>query len=398
MKISKILAKYTGSMLKRYTQAAEKLLECPVNKKDSFIKGFIKVEKLSEEQATQKPPRFIQGRDPKYNLALMKYLRPLEHWFYEHSSSTNPLGPQTRTVVKGLNLEQRAALLLEKYQRFADPIAVSLDASKFESHVTTQVLTEEHSFYKKAFNNDPELQRLLDLQRNNCGVTPSGIVYKTQGRRASGDFNTGLGNTLISFASVEAYFANRRVKYDFVVDGDDLLLILERQDRGEINLLPNHYGNLGFIMTMDVWENIEEAVHCQCRIVHTDPPIMVRHFERTLSRAYTSNDYYHVGGALAEAYFHTVSECEARIHRGVPILGPFFSAMAQRTKGSVDLRDHRMKLSQGLTDIKDISFKARLSFQEAFNVDPQTQVQMEHELVSTPIPKFLAAVTQQPWR
>jgi len=398
-RISRILDGYSGLLKTRYQKAAQDLLDCPVTRRDAKIKAFIKVEKLTQEAATTKPARVIQGRTPKYNLALMKYLKPVEHWFYQHSTSPHPRGPKTRTVVNGLNLEQRAQLIASKMARFKRPKCISLDAAKFESHCTSATMGAEHSYYRYIFNNDPELSRLLSYQLDNRGVTSSGIKYRVKARRASGDFNTGLGNTLISFLSAESFFMNLQIDYDFVVDGDDLLLIVEEQDCAVIRALPAHYRALGYVMTIEPWETPEQAVHCQARLIKTNPPIMVREPGRTLARAFVSNQYYGDGGKVAEAYFHTIAECEAKLHRGVPVLGPFFESMRDQTTGyAIGKDDHRIKMAAKISVTNlPITLEARISFQEAFGIDPCEQRLLEHYLTDIKVPKFKRPNMEQQW-
>jgi len=394
--VNVVIAGYSGKLRRRYEKAGEQLLESPVDSRDAYIKAFVKVEKLTQEAALTKAPRFIQGRDPKYNLALMTFLKPVEHWFYTHSVPRGANGPVSRCVVKGLNQEERAALYLSKLQRFCDPVAISIDSSKHDAHVSLPVLRQEHSVYLKAFNNCGDLKSLLSMQETNVGVTPHGGKYSTEGRRASGDFNTGLGNTLVCYAMVVAFFKIYSVDYDFMVDGDDVLLLVESSSSWVLDRLEAHYLSIGFLITVDVWPCPEAAVHCQCSLVMTVPPIMVRNPYRTLSRCFVSNRYFDIP-KLQVPYVHTVSVCEAKLHRGVPVLGPFFEHMSRITSGSVnvDFDLYRFKMADKLSVVSlPITLEARISFQQAFGLDPFEQRLMEAYLTTLHVTTTSVGMTQ----
>jgi hypothetical protein len=78
--------------------------------KDARVKAFVKGEKWAKYKVFK--PRVIMGRDPRYNLELATYLRPIEHAFYaQFRGWGRQFYTRTRLVGKGLNPCQRALLI-----------------------------------------------------------------------------------------------------------------------------------------------------------------------------------------------------------------------------------------------------------------------------------------------
>jgi hypothetical protein len=371
--VQEVLTKYSGKLRVRYEEAAASLEVVPLMREDSRLSSFVKSSKESAESLGSKPPRVIQGRTPRYNLELMRYLRPVEHWLYRRKHNGR------RTIVKGLNLEERASLIKEKLSDFSDPITLSIDAAKFEAHCADTTLRAEHSVYLAAYRNSGLLRKLLAWQEVNFGKFRSGLSYKIVARRCSGDFNTGCGNTMISYCTVKSYFAGKGIHYDFVVDGDDLLLIVER---GSISIpdLTSHYRQVGYSITL-VQNEPQALVHCQGSVVETDPPIMVRHPEVTLAKAFVATKYYDCE-KTATPYARTIADCESKIHRGVPMLGPYFNRVLELLGPGPMLNDdadrHRFKMAESMK-VKQlpITLEARLSFEEAFSITVDEQINFE---------------------
>lgn len=71
-------------------------------------------------------------------------------------------------VAKGLTIDETGRLIARKWLGFARPVAVGIDASRFDQHVSAQALEWEHSIYNSIFQSD-ELAMLLKWQINNVG-------------------------------------------------------------------------------------------------------------------------------------------------------------------------------------------------------------------------------------
>jgi hypothetical protein len=368
---STVVNHFSGTMKLRYQTAMETLHEEPLHKGDAHINCFLKSEKFSREVLKTKPPRVIQGRHPRYNLVLMTYLRNIEHWFY-----------LKKEVLKGRNLEQRALRIREMLNKYNDPYAYSIDCSKFDSHVHASTLHLEHAIYLKAYYNAPTLRRLLAWQTTNEGKTPSGWSYSTLGRRASGDFNTGLGNTIICWALMKAIIKLFQINGDFVTDGDDLCLITSGplSDQSK-TLMREFYLQNGFEITLDEYESADQLIHCQCGLIETEPPIMVRRPWDVISKSLTSQKYL-FDKETARDYLYSVAKCELALNRGVPVLQEFASSILRLFPGRkrllTDEFAYRSKQASKLTSqTMEITREARLSFENVFNIDIEQQYTLE---------------------
>lgn len=268
---------FVGKKRKMYLSARKELLEEGLSQRDWRVKMFIKSDKIKLDKLMDRPPRAIQHRSPKYVLSVAKYLRPFEHWLYPSPGE----GPSaTRFITKGMNPRDVAKLLLTKAEQFTNPLFLCCDHKRFDSTVRVEHLRYEYSVYRRA-NHSRDLQWLLKKQISNVGRTRSGIRYTIKGTRMSGDYNTGLGNSIINYVVLRSWLRN--VKHEIILDGDDSIVIIEAGDRRLLD--DTHFNRMGFETTVEETDDIRFADYCQARIVLSDPPVMCRNPCRALSNA-----------------------------------------------------------------------------------------------------------------
>jgi len=108
---------------------------------------FVKYEKTDRTTKEDPVPRVISPRDPKYNIQLGRYLKPIEERIFK------ALGKMFGhpTVMKGMDTDRTASVLHEKWDHFNNPVAIGLDASRFDQHVSLEALKFEHSVYAACF-------------------------------------------------------------------------------------------------------------------------------------------------------------------------------------------------------------------------------------------------------
>lgn len=203
---------YTGNKRAKYIQAVERVLDGGLLRKDAGVKMFVKGEKLNPKK-NNPDPRAIQFRDPKYCVALARYLKPLEHALYELKGDGVTL-PASRVIGKGLSQYGRAELLHNKMQMFKRARVLSLDAARFDQHVDIELLKIEHSVYMMMCYH-PEFKKLLQWQLVNHGRSSRGIKYVAKGKRMSGDLNTALGNCLLMVIMVSTFMKGKH--YDILM-------------------------------------------------------------------------------------------------------------------------------------------------------------------------------------
>jgi len=198
--LEQVVETYTGRRRTIYQQALDKLTQIGLSRADAHSIAFVKMELVNPTKA----PRCIQPRRPAYNLSLGRYIKAVEHDLYAAIRRVYGDGP---TVMKGYNVEEIGAIVRGKWRSFTEPVAVGLDATKFDMHVSPAALAWEHGVYREMFGNCRTLRKLLKWQMNNRGAGYCGdgkLKYSVTGKRFSGDMNTGLGNCLLMCAMVYA--------------------------------------------------------------------------------------------------------------------------------------------------------------------------------------------------
>lgn len=392
LKLSEVVETFTGAKRALYQRAYESLQVDPLTRDDARIKAFVKAEKLNPGAKVNPDPRMIQARNPRYNLVIAKYLRPIEHYIYALRGPS-----KLRQVAKGLNQVDRATLLKQKFARFADPVCLSLDASRFDKHVSEPVLRLEHRFYTNLMPNEPELNLLLNYQISNKCRSRNGFKYICKGGRMSGDINTALGNCLIMVAMTRTNMRRlsdqigEKIGYELMDDGDDCLVVTERCHLPHvIGGLPKLFLDCGFVLKVEgVTDNMRQVDFCQSRMaIGAGGDIMVRDWRKVLSHACVGVKQW-LDPKCVRGMIGLVGECELALSAGVPILQEFALALS-RIAGGQKLHErnlvgtgyeYRLRMEQQrYTSPVEITDEARLAFEEAFDTPIWEQLHVEQYL------------------
>lgn len=384
---------YTGLLRRRYLEAEASLrVDGPVRGQDTILKAFLKAEKFGYRKYGK--PRMIFPRSPRYNLALASYLKPFEHWLWGYLTGRRLFGgSNTRVVAKGLNAVQRAGLINRKFKSFANCVCFEVDGSTFEAHVDTWQLQKEFSVYLAAHGGDPDLQALLDRQLVNRGYTSNGVRFSREGGRASGDFNTGMGNSLIMLAVVVAVLKHLKVRFDVLVDGDNALVFLSEEVSSRVRAcfapLATRFSGHEMVLERPV-RRLEEVRFGQSAPVEiaTGKWTMVRDWIKVVSQM-TSNHAHINEPRFALPYLRGVAMCELALNAGVPVVQTLARTILEQTEGvkAVDASFYRDYEALGVEigklradRFKEPTAVARTSFEAAFGVEPERQLLMEREL------------------
>jgi hypothetical protein len=371
---------------KVYEHARLSLGRAPLCRQDSYMKTFVKAEKINFSSKPDPAPRVIQPRDPRYNLEVGRYLRPLEHKLY---SRINELWGHT-TVFKNLNGMQSALSLREKWDRFSHPVAIGIDANRFDQHVSAQALKFEHSVYQAFYPLEREhLGQLLSWQLVNHGRTRSSdnvvFAYDKVGSRMSGDMNTSLGNCLLMCTILLEYKRQIGVEFMLANNGDDCQLIFDAKDVDAVRQpLEKFFMDFGFSMKIEepVYE-FEHIVFCQTQPVYNGQSwVMVRQFPLSLAkdtaicRDLTFRD--------ASIWRWCLGSGGIALYGDMPILGVFYRRM--KLSGRYG-RSHEWNDSGFARMVEGckargptVDDQARFSFYLAFGVLPQDQIKIEDAL------------------
>jgi hypothetical protein len=353
-----------------------------LSKRDARLKTFVKAEKLNLSKKPDPAPRVIQPRDPRYNVVVGPYLKPLEHKVYKAIAAVWG-GP---TVMKGFNAVEQGCIIRGMWDSLGDPIAISIDASRFDQHVSADALRWEHSVYNGVYKS-PLLAKLLSWQVGNEGkaFTPEGVVtYSVAGCRMSGDMNTALGNCLLMCAMCHQLFEKLGIVGRLANNGDDCVLFVERRDAARlIKTIPKFFLGFGFTMKVeapvDVFEKIE---FCQTQPVYDGTTWrMVRSPRVCLDK---DGINLRPGNRSFEGWLGSVGECGMALTSGIPILQSYYQYLIRVSNGKrAVLEVTGMEYLRGnliSSAPSSISDDARLSFWRAFGVQPHRQVLIEESL------------------
>lgn len=374
---------YQGRRRATYIKAAEYVTTYGFLDKFSVVKAFVKVEKYCFDKK-EPVPRIIQPRDPRYLLESGRYNKPIEKKIFKAINKIfNAI-----TVFKGLNMDQRGEAMYSAWCKYDKPVAIGLDASRFDQHVSNAALQWEHGRYQKYYPGDTYFKRLMGLQRSNkCHgrVSDGTVKYKTMHNRMSGDHNTTTGNVLIMCGSVYSFLSHYQITASLVNDGDDCVLICEREDESKIlRLLPDYFSKLGFTMVVEspvyTFEHIE---FCQAQPILTNRGTyrMVRSICKSLSKDATSLIPLH--NSIGRQWMAAVGLGGIALGSGIPIVQEYYSCLLRNSHGAKALRDPTLErgiayTAQGMSGhYEDVSPETRLSFYLAFGVTPGEQIACE---------------------
>lgn len=376
---------YTGYKRRLYHDAMLSLYKDPINKGDATLRSFGKFEKQDNEKA----PRIINPRSPRYNLELGRFIKHAEKHFYR--AINKAFGAHTAmTVVKGVNADVSAQTLRDKWERFADPVAIGLDATKFDMHVSVRALKFEHSFYQRLFPGSKMLRRLLSWQLINYGVAyfaDGKIKFKMNGTRSSGDLNTSMGNCIIMCAIIHSWCQRYCIDIELANNGDDCVIFLERVDLPKLeSTIHGWFKRFGFVIeTEEPAFEFEEVEFCQTRPVRLSTGWrMVR-----LLRSCLVKDPMCLLSVPNHRVFRkwcgAVGECGRILCSGVPVHMSFYSMFEKNGEKCNDrMRDYVFKNTSQLVLAKDlaqsvIDVEARVSYWFAFGVLPDDQRLLERK-------------------
>jgi hypothetical protein len=398
---------YSGRLRKRYDECRVYLREdAPLSYADKNIDAFLKAEKFNPLVKPSKP-RMIMARNPRMTLCLASRLKPFEKalWGALRGSKSNGVEP-TRQVGKGLNGFQRADLIERKMRNVGGGCVVfEVDGKAFEAHCTAADIALEHSVYRAAFKGDVDFHKLLDVQLVLKGRTSGGIRFRREGARASGDFNTGLGNSVIMNCTVDAAvrvlvdWVGRTFRWDKIVDGDNALIFVEPE---VATFVHRHFA--AAVQSVSAQEmtvenpvtELEQVVFGQSKpCFNGNRFTMVRDPFKTLSNAFSSYRHYNNWNHGVRV-LKSVASCELALARGIPVLEAYFAKALELVGNVPDLQDptpflegrqlEAIKILQAqgetMADVKPVgvSLEARLSFERAWGLGVEEQLLLEEEV------------------
>jgi len=383
---TQFIAKYSGDARKqrKYLEASLSLLRRGVCEEDAWILTFTKAEKIDFSLKWDPAPRIISPRDPRFNLALGVYIKPIEGVLYKVLNDMFG-GP---TVMKGLNMSEVGECVEGAWKQFSHPVAVGGDAKRFDQHTGPAALEFEARIYERFFagGDKKEISRLLRWQRNSVcrGYVPEGSVKFDFDIRASGDMNTGLGTCLIACSILYSFAKHVGLECRLIDNGDDFVVICERDDMAKLEGLHDFCKKLGYYMVMEepVYE-LEEIEFCQTHPVWDGKGYrMVRNYPAAIGKDMLSllplNDE-----RAWKKWANDVSQCGLALNSGIPVLQSFYGALGRSGSGTFGAHpwtrySGAYLASRGMDDTqREVTQRSRYSFWLAFGVSPAEQEHIE---------------------
>lgn len=374
---------YKGRRKTIYQAASDGLVLKPLRVPDAHLSTFVKAEKINLSIKPDPAPRVIQPRKARYNVEVGKYLLPLEHKIYDAIDEL--FG--SPTIMSKYNAIQQAQVIKNKWDKFTSPVCVGMDASRFDQHVGVEALRFEHDFYSKLFQSR-SLDKRLKMQIDNVGyaiASDGKFKYTKRGSRMSGDMNTSLGNKFLMCLMAMAYIKTKNFKIEFVNNGDDCLLILERQNLQSINFdLKPYFADFGFNIVAEppVYE-LEQIEFCQCRpLLCNGIWRMVRNVKTCLLKDVTSVNLGHDVG-MYRSWLFDVGGCGLAFSADVPILGSFYRCLQRfGVEGNYHDKDHKFNCYKTLSKNSNVPFtspdnEGRYSFWKQTGISPDGQEVLE---------------------
>jgi hypothetical protein len=390
---------YTGVRLRNYAHAEMEVILGNSKDSDSYLATFGKLEKIKANLCWPSPTlmkrlinRAIQPRHIRYNVRVGRYLRPLEFPIY--SLLERMFGSCGKVVMKGLNSVEVATCMRASWNRFTNPVAVGLDANRFDQHVNEALLQWEHSIYTKFYSGTDrdELMHLLSLQLYNRGFVraPQGTIkYSVHGGRCSGDMNTALGNCLIMCSVLYCHTLQCGLKATDVAlinNGDDCVLVCESRHLTQLtSTLPQFMERVGLSIRVEQPTRVFEQIEfCQAHPVHDGVGYrMVRNVPDVLSKDATilrqvdHPDVY-------PRYLMALGQCGSALSSGIPIMQEYYACMMRQARGpalNVLYGTGMYQMAKGMVaEYRSVTMHSRYSFYLAFGILPDLQVEFEARL------------------
>jgi hypothetical protein len=381
------LRRYPARKRRLYQQAADVLRHRRIKASDFQVKAFIKREKTAN--ARDKDPRIIMPCAYTGLLYWGRFYFAIEGEVYRRLNAVFG-GPPS--VMKGMNAQRMAEVLVEKVSAFRRPVIVMLDASRHDQHTRGPVIDWEYDLYYEMFDTPTRklYEYILPWLKTSSVVAScrDGTVKFRSDQRKSGFPNTGGGNTLDVLGAL--FETVRTVPYKAMVgaNGDDCFAVTE--DRNSDHFV-RHFTRLttllGWRYRCDaVAHEIEEIEFCQGHPVWTENGYVMTRGLKGLAKdcivkkpIRNETEY--------RRWLRTIGQCGAAISSGVPVMQSLFQAMLRNSEGYLPFKNDELfratalyQWSKGMKAKKvHVSARARASFAIATGCDIQTQRRLEAE-------------------
>lgn len=376
-----------------YKSANESLESQPLARSDGQVNPFVKVEKSQKGPKERIDPRVIQARPPRFHAVWGRYIIPLKEKIL---GEIDRVFPGERTIMKGLNAVQVAQYFRTDWEHFVDPVAILLDASRFDQHVSVSAMQKKHAVYLRYLRNMTGNQRrefwlCAQAQLNTQAKARKGdkfVKYKSKGGLCSGDYDTDLTACLIVCMLFYEWLTTIGIDWRFKDNGDDCVVMCERKDVKKFeDGFMEFTRTFGFFYRIDdIVDVFEKIKFCQCNPVydaHYDRWVMTRDPKNVLRK-----DLLILKSGLTFeqecGIYKAIAEGGLSLYGDMPLYHRFYGNMYDHYMFSKKPRmynpGYNMEYLQKGVRVarRPPSLLTRESFYRAFDITPGQQVEMEN--------------------
>lgn len=295
-----------GALRKRYNDAATKVMKKGFDlNKHSKIGAFIKNEIYNEV----KPPRMIMGRDPRFNLIYGLFTTQLEHAMVNLPE-----------ISKGRNFHDRGK---QFFQKIYGAWTMECDFSKYEATQRLELLEiVELGLWKRlATPFYPIIKNLFDCKMRKHGRTLNDITFEFFACRGSGDMDTGLFNTLLTWVACRYFeIKNNTGHCNFICDGDDNLVKVPVGSDPK-----NTFSDFGFDAKLILRTDYHDVDYCSGKFIQYHPGrfTYVQNLNKLMANlpVFRKTKFKHCKGT----YYYSLGFMYQKIYGNIPV----FSAIAK---------------------------------------------------------------------
>lgn len=378
--LSKVAAFYKCRKRKRYEQAYQNILKGLFwFDKAARVRGFIKRDKLPAGE--RKVARLIQHRSFEFMLVHASFVKPIEKYLYGLTCPPFMGVRPTRLIAKGLDSWARGSLLSAKWSQFRDPVAICIDCTAFDRHVSPGCLRATARFYRK-FIDHPLFRALLECQIVNRVSLPGVEPYTVVGTRMSGDMDTALGNCVLMLGMALSQLRGIG-RFDFICDGDDGIVFIEKEllHKARAALLRG-YSDFGHELKIEVIETFQKVEFCKSYPLRINGKWrMIRRPDKLFAGLASSSTHHRDGPTLS--VLRLASECEMILNAGVPVIYPLVSRFRKALGDgkvakarALTALTNRLRLERKVGEC-EITEQARYDFSLATGIPPEQQAELE---------------------
>lgn len=394
---------FQGRKRKIYENAVLSLQSFALTVRDAIVATFTKVEKVAFLLKLVNIPRIIQPRNARYLVSVGRYIKAVEHKLVK---AVGKLWGDD-TIVKGMNADEVGQLAARKWGRFRHPVAVGMDASRFDQHVSRQALVWEHGIYVDLFasiRDRRELAKMLSWQLQNTGrafIDGKRVDYRVDGCRMSGDPNTGIGNCLLASCLTKAFVESVGLDCDLLNNGDDCVLFLEKEDLHKLATLPEWFKEMGFTMIVEEPEyELEKVEFCQSRFILGPTGYrQVRNPRIAVAKDGVSIKPFESPTQM-RSWFAAIGEGGAALTSGIPVMQAYYNMLFRNANGVAAMSSEEPTLNTGTRFLRQgmeakllpVSPESRVSFWLATGILPDDQEELERHYDQVTIPDYSSDV------